>query len=306
MTAAPDLSVVILNYNAAAHVGRCLASLVEGCAGLTYETIVVDNASPRPGIVEAVARFPGARLLPQQRNGGFSAGMNAGLRLARADAALILNPDTIVAPGAARAMLDYLRQNAGVGVLGPRILNEDGSLQLSCRAFPTVATALFNRNSLLTKLRPSNRFSAGYLLSDWDHHAVRDVDWLSGAAMLLNLRAFTQVGRFDERYFFTFEDVDLCRRMQMAGYRVVYFPRAEVTHRIGASARTAAARVVLARHAGMWRYYRDYMRQNAAVDALAGTAIALRCIAQLVQARAAQAIRRRGRGPGRGGVRSAP
>ncbi len=286
MTAIPDLSVVILNYNAAEHVRRCLASLPAGCEGLTYETIVVDNASPRPGIEGVVAACPGARLIKRSRNDGFSIGINTGLREARAGAILILNPDSTLAPGAATAMLRHLRVHPEIGVLGPRILNEDGSLQLSCRRFPDFSVALFNRNSLLTRILPGNRFSTGYLMSDWDHAEVKEVDWVSGAAMLLNAEALAQVGLFDERYFFEIEDVDLCRRMHAAGYRVVYFPHAAVTHRIGASSRTAPNRVILARHAGMWRYYRTYMRGGPLLDALTGAVILVRCTLFLTYANA--------------------
>jgi GT2 family glycosyltransferase len=287
---APDLSVVILNYNAAEHVRRCLASLPAGCAGLTYETIVVDNASPRPGIEAAVAAFPGVRLIKRSRNGGFSAGINTGLRAASAAAFLILNPDAILASGAAAAMVGHLHGYPEIGVLGPRILNEDGTLQLSCRRFPTFSAALFNRNSLLTRLLPRNRYSTSYLMSDWRHDVVSDVDWLSGAAMLLSRAALERVGLFDERYFFEIEDVDLCRRMHEAGYRVVYFPHAEVRHRIGASSSTVPNRVILARHRGMWLYYRSYMRGGPVLDAITGAAIAMRCAAFLARANARRAV----------------
>lgn len=287
---APELSVVILNYNAADHVRRCLASLSAGCNGLKYETIVVDNASPQPGIDEAVAAFADVRLIKRRQNGGFSAGINTGLRAARAEAILILNPDTTLSPGAAVAMLDFLREHRDAGVLGPRVLNEDGTLQLSCRRFPTFAAAAFNRNSLLTRLLPGNRYSSAYLMSGWDHNEVSDVDWLSGAAMMLNRAALDQVGMFDERYFFEIEDVDLCRRMHDAGFRVVYIPHAEVTHRIGASSRTLPNRVILARHQGMWLYYRRYMRGGPALDALTGTAILGRCLLFLARANGRRAL----------------
>jgi GT2 family glycosyltransferase len=289
MNARPDLTVVILNYNAAEHVARCLAALPAATAGLAVETIVVDNASPQPGIAAVVSRVPDARLIRRHRNGGFSAGMNEGLRVARAHTALILNPDTVPAPGAAVKMLDYLCAHSDVGVLSPRMLNEDGTLQFSCRRFPTFATAFFNRYSLLTRLRPRNRFSASYLMSDWDHDQIGDVDWLSGAAMMLSMTALARVGLFDERYFFSIEDVDLCRRMHAAGYRVVYFPHAEVTHRIGASSRTAPNRVIVARHTGMWRYYRSYMRRGTLVDAVTGAGIVGRCALLLASANARRA-----------------
>jgi len=289
---APDLSVIILNYNAAEYVRRCLASLSEGCAGLNYETIVVDNASPRPGIEAVVAAFPDVRLIRRRRNGGFSAGVNTGLRAACAEAMLILNPDTTLAPDAATILLGFLRGRTDVGVVGPRILNEDGTVQLSCRRFPSFSTAVFNRYSLLTRLLPRNRYSARYLMSDWDHSAIGDVDWLSGSAMLLSRTALEAVGLFDERYFFAVEDVDLCRRMHDRGYRVVYFPDAEVTHRIGASSSTAPNRVIVAHHAGMWRYYRTYLRGGPALDAVTGAVIAARCAAVLAGSNVRRALTR--------------
>jgi GT2 family glycosyltransferase len=293
MTAAPDLSVIILNYNAAAHVYRCLNSLAAGCEGLTYETIVVDNASPRPGIAQAVAAFPGVRLVRRERNGGFSAGVNTGIASARAAAILTLNPDTTLSPGAAAAMVAYLRAHPETGVIGPRLLNEDGTLQLSCRRFPDFRAALFNRYSLLTRLVPRNRFSSHYLMTDFDHARTADVDWLSGAAMLLNRSALDRVGLFDERYFFAVEDVDLCRRMHAAGFRVVYLPRATVTHRIGGSSRTAPNRVIIARHRGMWLYYRTYLRGGPLLDITTGAGILARCLAMLMLANARSLSRRR-------------
>jgi GT2 family glycosyltransferase len=147
-------------------------------------------------------------------------------------------------------------------------------------------------------------------MSDWDHEGVRDVDWLSGAAMLLNGEALARTGPFDERYFFEIEDVDLCRRMHAAGYRVVYLPEATVTHRIGASSRTLPNRVILARHAGMWRYYRRYLRGSLALDAVTGAAIAARCGVLLARANGVRAMRRlRARGrlsPPEGGSETRP
>jgi N-acetylglucosaminyl-diphospho-decaprenol L-rhamnosyltransferase len=253
------------------------------CVAAWHRSRRAAPASPRPGIERVVAEFPGARLIRRRRNGGFSAGTNAGIRAARAEAILTLNPDTALAPGAATTLLAYARAHPEVGIVGPRILNTDGSLQLSCRRFPDFSVALFSRNSWLTRLLPRNRFSARYLMTDVDHDSVRAVDWLSGAAMLLNRRALARTGPFDERYFFTIEDVDLCRRMHDAGFGVVYLPDAVVSHEIGASSRTAPARVILARHRGMRLYYRSYLRRGPLMDAAVGAVILGRCVAQLAE-----------------------
>jgi GT2 family glycosyltransferase len=286
-----DLSVVIVNYNALAYVRRCLTSLAEGAEGLAWDAVVVDNASRERGVETLADEFSNARVLRRATNGGFAAGANTGIRAARAETVLLLNPDTRVRPGAARTMLDYLRAHPDIGVLGPRIDNPDGSLQLSCRRFPTFWSGLFNRYSLLTRLAPRNRLSASYLMTDWDHASTRDVDWLSGAAMMIPRRTFERVGQFDEGYFFAVEDVDYCRRVHATGLRVVYLPDAVVEHRIGGSSSTAPNRVLIARHRGMWRYYRRHLRGGPLVDTATAAAIMARCLALLALANGARAAR---------------
>jgi GT2 family glycosyltransferase len=133
-------------------------------------------------------------------------------------------------------------------------------------------------------------------MTDWDHTSVRDVDWLSGAAMMIPEETFARAGAFDEAYFFAVEDVDFCRRVHDAGLRVVYFPEAVITHEIGGSSRTAPNRVVLARHRGMWRYYRRHLRPRSGVllghlaDAATAVGIAGRCAVQLAMVNGARAL----------------
>jgi GT2 family glycosyltransferase len=292
----PDLTVVIVNFNALAHLHRCLTSLEDGARGLRWEAIVVDNASRERGVERLEREFSNVRVIRRAVNGGFAVGVNTGVAAARAGVVMLLNPDTVVRPGALTSMCGYLREHPDIGVLGPRIENPDGTLQLSCRGFPTVWTGLFNRYSLLTRLLPGNRFSSGYLMTDWDHRTMLDVDWLSGAAMMIPVATFARAGHFDEAYFFAIEDVDFCRRVHDAGLRVVYFPHAEVTHEIGGSSRTAPNRVILARHRGMWRYYRRHLRPRAAslrralLDAAMAAGISVRCVMQLTTVNGARAL----------------
>lgn len=292
-----DLSVVIVNFNALAHVRRCLASLSDGAAGLRWEAVVVDNASREPGVGALADEFANVRVIRRASNGGFAVGANTGIRAALAETVLLLNPDTLVRPGAATELHRFLHGNPDIGVLGPRLVNPDGSLQLSCRRFPSFWSGAFNRYSLLTRLFPHNRLSASYLMTDWDHRATRDVDWLSGAAMMLSRRALAASGLFDERYFFAIEDVDLCRRMHAAGWRVVYHPAAVVSHRIGASSATVPNRVVVARHRGMWHYYRTHLRGGRLLDAATAAGITARCLAQLGTVNVARAAALLRRGP---------
>ena len=287
------VSVIIVTYNSARVIGPCLASLREHVRGVEYETIVVDNAS-RDGTPELIEReFPWARVVRRAKNGGLSAAVNDGVAAAKGSVIMALNPDTRFAEDAITPLAAYLREHADAGVVAPKLLDDDGTLQLSCRRFPGYGTALFGRYALLTKLLPGNRWSRDYLMQDFDHASARDVDWVSGAAMMFPRAVWERLGGWDAGFFMFNEDVDFCRRVHDAGMRVVYYPHAALYHAIGVSKR-APARLILARHASMWRYYRKHMRGNVLVDVATGAGIAMRC-AVMLAAHAAGAVASRAR-----------
>ena len=262
------VAVVIVTYRCRELVLECLESLERQMPGITRSVIVVDNAS-RDGTVESIeARWPAARILEQAENLGFARAANIGIEAAAdADTVCLLNPDAVVVDAGILAAADYLAANGDVGVLGGRILNRDGSVQASARAFPGHRTAFFNRHSLTTKFFPKNRRSREYLMTDWAHDAVRTVDWVSGAFMFIHRRAIKAVGVFDPGYFWSIEDVDYCRRVSDAGLEVRYFPAATIVHTIGGSSRKAVYRAMAAHHRGMWRYYNKHLRGNRLLDA---------------------------------------
>jgi N-acetylglucosaminyl-diphospho-decaprenol L-rhamnosyltransferase len=272
-----DLSIIIVSYNSRDHLQRCLESLASHPPGVEHEIIVVDNDS-RDGSAPMVAsEFPQVRLLRLPRNVGFAAGANRGAREATGEAVVLLNPDSELAADPFAPMLTYLREHEDVGIVAPRLLDPDGSLQLSCRSFPTFSVALFNRYSLLTRLFPGNRYSRRYLLSNWKHDSVCDVDWVSGACLTIRRYLFERIGLLDESYFMYIEDVDLCQRVHRAGYKVIYFPEASVIHHIGRSSRTLASRSIVARHRSMWHYYKKYLRRGFVVDVVVAGGVAARC-----------------------------
>jgi GT2 family glycosyltransferase len=282
-----DVSIVIVSFNGRDLLRRCLASIYEYTEGLQFEVIIVDNAST-DGTREAIAgEYPQAKLLARANNAGFSRAVNEGIAASRGNFLLILNPDCELTSNILPVMIGYLTSRPEIGLLGPKLLDPGGQLQLSCRAFPGFEASLFNRYSLLTKLFPNNKYSSRYLMLEFDHSRVKDVDWLSGACWLLTRRAYETIGPLDAGYFWTFEDVDYCQRAKRAGLRVVYFPDASIIHHIGGSSRGAPGRAIIARHRGMWRYYRSYMQPaNSVARPLvnAGMAIAIgaRCAFQLL------------------------
>jgi hypothetical protein len=271
------LGLVIVTFRCRDFALACLESIAVHLPSTLESIVVVDNAS-HDGTVQAVReRFPSVTVIEQSHNAGFATAADVGLlALPDHEVVCLLNPDTILLDDGLAAAAAYLDTHPDVGILGARIENPDGSLQPSCRAFPGHLTALFNRHSLVTKLLPGNRWSQRYLMTDWPHDEIRDVDWVSGACMLIHRRAIEKAGLLDPEFFFSIEDVDFCRRVQDAGLRVQYFPMARLQHRVGGSSRHAVYRAMAAHHRGMWLYYRRHMRGNVFVDAVTAVGILAR------------------------------
>lgn len=281
--------MVIVNYRTDAWLGDCLASLGREGGGVRLETIVVDNSGTlRPGGFPE--RYPAVRFLESPGNVGFARASNRGLREARGRHLLCLNPDTVVHAGAVAALVRHLDAHPRVGAVGGRLLESDGRLQYSCRRFPGYLTIFFGRYGVLTRLLPGNAASRDYLYLDWDHASVREVDWVSGACLMVRREVVERTGGFDEEYFLFVEDMDWCRRIRDAGWTVAYVPEAVVTHRIGVSRGPVPPAVVRARHRGMWRYVRTHMRPPGPLAAVIAVGLALRAGLHI----AAYALRRAG------------
>ena len=285
-----QLSVIIVTYNSAHHLRPCLESVEEHLRGVEHEVCVVDNASDDGS--GAVVRAAGgrARLVSNDRNLGFSAAVNIGLRNTAGRYVMWLNPDTRIVGGDVGELLRHLDGEGGVGIIGPQVFNEDGSIQLSCRSFPSYSTALFNRYSLLTRLFPRNRFSRKYLHTDWDHQAVREVDWVSGACLLHRRSLLDDVGALDEHFFMYMEDIDFCLRAHEAGWKVHYHPGLRVLHHIAGSSRQVPFSMIVELHKSIWRYYAKHFRRNPLKDAAGAAVIWGRCAGMLARTAARQRL----------------
>ena len=221
-----DLSVVVVTLNALPYLERCLES-VSG-----YESVVVDHGST-DGTVELVReRFPEARLV-EQENRGLAAGWNRGMREARGRWFLILNADAWVVGDAVEGLVEFAEAYPRAGVVGPRLVNPDGTLQRSVRGFPTVwrlATEYF----FLRKLAPRSRALNAFYAARFDHATVREAEFLMGACMLVRREAVDEVGSLDEDFFLFSEETDWHFRFRAAGWQVLFYPGAEVVHVGGA------------------------------------------------------------------------
>jgi GT2 family glycosyltransferase len=273
-----DLSVIIVNYNAAPYLERCLTSIESHLSGITYEVCVVDNASTDCSRMLIGDRFPRVQLVANDRNLGFAAGVNRGLEKTHGRYVLWLNPDAEILNGGMSELLRYLDREPKAGIIGPQIVDLDGGIQLSCRTFPSYRTVLCHRYSLLTRLIPQNRYSREYLHTDWDHATIREVDWVSGSCLLHRRVVLNQIGGLDERFFMYCEDVDFCLRAKQAGWKIHYHPVMRVLHHIGGSSRQSPALMAVERHRSMWRYYAKHFQRNPLQDATVGAGILGRCV----------------------------
>jgi len=248
-----SFDIVIVNYNSTDYLLSCLRSVGAGLNGLPVRILVEDNGST-DGIERIRLNFPEVRLSVNRTNKGYSRSVNDALKKCRAPYTILLNPDTRLLKDFLKDVHAYMEKHRDVGILGPMVLNGDGSVQGSARTFPTPLTAFFGRNSFLTRWFPDNPVSRKNMVHDrCDGKNPITVDWVSGACMVVRKEALDQVGFMDERFFMYWEDVDLCGRMWRTGWKVVYFPRASVIHHVGGSSEKRLFPSVYEFHKSCWR-----------------------------------------------------
>jgi N-acetylglucosaminyl-diphospho-decaprenol L-rhamnosyltransferase len=244
------VAAVVVSYNAADHLARCLEGLAANGVG---RVVVVDNGSTDGS--EAAAREAGAVWSSTGSNLGYGGAANQGAASDPAVALpylLVCNPDVDLGPESVARLARALEADPEVGLVGPKLLNPDGSVYPSVRTFPDLVSAI--GHGLLGLVAPDNPFTRRYQLLDWDHSRAARVDWVSGACFLARREAWADVGGFDPTYFMYMEDVDLCWRMSRAGWSVAYAPEAEVTHVQGVSTNRHPYRMLAAHHRSMWRF----------------------------------------------------
>ncbi len=233
-----DLSIIIVSWNVEKQLRPCLKSIyaLQGrVANVETEVLVVDNASVDNTVAMINKEFPQIRLIANKENRGFAFANNQGIGLAQGSYVMLLNPDTEIVGDALFRMVDYLQQHPEVGLLGPQLLNSDGTVQSSRRRFPTLATA-FVESTVLQRNLSRSSILANFYVKDKPNDTTQEVDWLVGACLLVRKEVIDRVGMLDERFFMYLEEVDWCYRIKKAGWRVVYLPAAQVIHHYGQSA----------------------------------------------------------------------
>jgi hypothetical protein len=247
-----DLSIIIVNWNTKEYLLQCLDSVRGAGPTDSWETIVVDNASSDGSEAEAKKRFPGIQWLTNEINLGFATATNRGLRKARGEYALLLNPDTRVREGAVETLVSFMDGHPEAGAAGAQLLNPDGSKQNSIANFPSLATELLNKN-LLRWFFPG-RFPG----KERDYSMPMEVDSVIGACMIVRRKAIEQVGLLDEDYFLFLEETDWCYRMKKAGWKIFHVPDAGVYHLQGKSAEKEKKRARVEYYRSRYLYFRKH------------------------------------------------
>ncbi len=252
----PDLSISIVNTNNRSLLRDCLASIYRTTARISFEILVVDNASTDGSAEMVQGEFPSVKLIINDARGGYGYSHNKGIAAARGQFILIFNEDMVVLPGALDTIVEKLKGDPAIGVLGCRLLNPDMSLQHSCHRFQNIKTEVFENLFPGSFFLRKSRFRTQ--MFDWDHDSEREVDVVMGSCMLIPRSVIDKVGAFDTRFFVYSEEFDLCKRIRDAGYRVVFTPEAEIIHFGGQTSKTMSIKMRLVYIDSKLKYFRKY------------------------------------------------
>lgn len=252
-----DISIIIVSWNAKQYLVDCLKSIAQNQNGFLQEIIVVDNASTDGSAEILEKEYPDVKLIRNHENLGFAKANNIGIKASDGKYLALVNSDIIVLGDCIGKMIQFMERNPSVGMAGPRILNPDGSLQVSCRHFPSVwnnVCQVFGLNYVF----PKSAFFSEPKMKYWPHDVERKVDVLSGCFWMIRREALGQVGLLDENFFFYGEDIDWCRRFNNAGWDIMFYPNAEAIHFGGASSSNAPIRFYLELQKADLQYWKKH------------------------------------------------
>lgn len=224
-----DLSIIITSYKNPELLKVCVDSVLKNITLTDFEIIVSDSETEEKTEMMMREDYPEVKFISSEKNIGFGATVRRGYELSTGEYVLILNGDILVKKDAIENLLNYIKKNETVGIVGPKLLNFNETFQPSCFRYYSPLTIIYRR-TFLGKMNFSKKHLDNFLMKDFDHKTTRSVDWLMGSALMTKRDAIKKVGLMDERFKMYFEDTDWCRRFWENGYRVVYLPTSEMYH----------------------------------------------------------------------------
>lgn len=292
-----EFSVVIVTYNNAPEIGRCLSALHEAGDPWRLQVVVVDNHST-DATLNVIRRSIAAHawqveVVENPGNRGFTAALNQGLRRCQGAFILVLNPDTEVERDSLAILKGALTADPRVGVVAPQLLFPDGRLQPSCRRFPRHRDVIFELLGL-ARLFPGSPLFSGWKMGDFAHQTPRYVDQPQGACLLFGREVLEAVGYWDEDFPMFFSDVDWCRRVKAEGWEILFAPAARVVHHKGCSVMQQRVHMIWSSHRSFYRYFKKHHRSLPAVllNEVLGAALLVAAVVRMGWTEVGRAARR--------------
>jgi len=234
----PEVSVVIVTWNSGGEITRCVSSVIEYSGNINTEIIIVDNNSSdnTKEKLDELNTSSGKKLtlIFNADNKGFTKACNQGMKISKGESIFLLNPDTELTEGSLDILTSKLNSEKSYGAVAPKLVNEDGTIQKSCRTFPEYADMFFEM-TLLSSVFPQSKVFSRWKMNYFDHDSEREVDQPMAAALLIKKSVAEEIGFFDERYKMFFNDVDICKKISDSGYKIIFCPEAKVIHTKGVS-----------------------------------------------------------------------
>ena len=253
----PGVDVIIVNWNTAPLLERCLASLYAGLGAHPVEVCVVDNGSTDASLGLLSSSYPRVRVISNSKNLGFAAANNQGIKATNSPYVLLLNSDAFLREGVIDRLVSRMENEPDTGAIGCQLLYEDGTLQRSCYSYPDLLTELWSA-LMLDKAFPRSRVFGKYLMTYWAMDDDREVDVIMGAVMLLRREALDRVGILDESFFMYSEEVDLCYRLKRNGWKIRYDPTVRAVHIWGGTARKVPAETMVRLYRSRTQFFRKH------------------------------------------------
>ncbi|MBU0899452.1 glycosyltransferase family 2 protein [bacterium] len=224
-----DLSITIISHNHGHFLTPCLASLYKYAQGFTFEVLLIDNKSDDQTVEIIKNNFPEVALIENKKRYSFAKNNNIGIKYSKGRYILLLNPDTTFSDNALKKVIEFMDEHEEVGISACKLLNPDGTIQDSCRKFPTPLAILF-RGFRLDRWFKNVQFYQNYLMHNFDHNFLKEIDWALGAFLFVRREVIKKVGMMDEKYPLYYEDIDWCFRVKESGWKIYYLPHVSITH----------------------------------------------------------------------------
>ncbi|MFH1336028.1 MAG: glycosyltransferase family 2 protein [Candidatus Zixiibacteriota bacterium] len=252
-----NITIIIVTWNSEGVIRNCMDSIIQNTGERQPEIILVDNNSSDQTVKIVAEHYPRVNLIRNKDNLGYAEANNQGIEKSRGEYLLLLNPDTEVRENSLISMIQFMEENPRTGALGPQLLNPDGTVQPSCREFPTYATLLWEFSGL-SRLFPKSKIFGHWRMGYFNFDRIREVDQPMGSCLLLRRRTLEEVGVFDRSFPMFFNDVDLCYRIKKTEWKIYFFPDAQILHHKGASTRQVKRRMIWRSHLAFYRFFRKH------------------------------------------------